>query len=37
MDTYDERTIDVQLVTSTITPATATTADPSEGPSAALT
>ena len=29
--------IDVHLVPSTINPATATTADPSEGPSAALT
>ena len=34
---YDERTIDVHLVASTITPATATKADPSEGLSAALT
>ena len=32
-----ERTIDPHLMASTITPATATKANPSEGPSAALT
>ena len=36
MDAYDERTIDVHFVTSTINPATATKANPSEEPSAAL-
>jgi len=37
MDAYDERTIDVHFVTSTINPATATKANPSKEPSAALT
>ena len=37
MDAYDERTINVHFVTSTINPATAIKAYPSEAPSTALT